>query len=285
MVIVLVFKISKRKRFEETAMKKHLALVNLLALLISALVHLFTYTDLLPHSIAIVRESRPLVFLPANLSLATWLIIYLSLLIYAVYQSRSNSQELRERASFYFLFSSIGKITWTILYVFGDMWMSMLALVMTLGALIMLYEKLKLRFISFKQAEYWLVHFPFSIFLGWVSVLLVLNVATALYDSGYQSSFLGLTADIWTVVLLAFLLGMACLMLFTLNDFAYALTIAWGALTIFLRPFHAELYSQVQSMNLVLVELAAFTTFASLFLLVGIYLILNWRGNPKLVVA
>ena len=76
-------------------MKKHLAIVNLLALVLSALVHLLTYTDALPFSLAFVRESRALLFLPANIAISSWIVIYIGLLAYAIFQRRCAIQRCR----------------------------------------------------------------------------------------------------------------------------------------------------------------------------------------------
>lgn len=266
-------------------MKKHLAIVNLLALVLSALVHLLSYTSALPFSLSFVRDARALLFLPANIAISTWIVIYIGLLAYAIFQSRKSSEEFVEKASWYFLFTSIGKITWTILYVYSSMWMASLAMVMTLAALTMLYDRLNIREVPEKRGRYWVVNLPFSVFLAWVSVLTVVTIATALHDTGYQSSFLGLTGDMWAVYLLIFLTALTTVFVFLLNDYAFALTIAWGALTIFARPFDAPLYANLQSLNFGLVDVMAFSCCMLILLFVGIRVIRNWRRNPKLVVA
>jgi hypothetical protein len=266
-------------------MRKHLAVVNLLALVLSTVVHLLPYIHLLPFNLEYVRESRPLLFLPANIALSTWLVIYIGLITYAVFQSRTASAEYVEKASYYFLFTCIGKITWTILYIYSDMWMATLALVMTLAALIMLYDRLNIRQIPKKGALYWVVNFPFSIFLGWTSVIAIVTIATALHDSGFTTSFLGVSAELWTVYLLIFLTALAAVFILLMNDYAFALTIGWGALSIFARPFDTPLYEHLQSLNFGLVDVFAFVAFMSILLFTGIHVIVRWRSNPKLGIA
>lgn len=249
-------------------MRKYLPVLNLVALALSIVIHLASYTGFFPFTLQYVREARPIIFLPDSIALSTWIVIYVGRIAYGVFQTRPEASEFVDKASWYFLFTCIGKITWTILYIYSSMWMSFLAMVMTLAALVVLYSRLNIGQVSKSRGEYWVVHFPFSIHLAWVSVVTIVTLSTALFDLGFETAFLGISATNWTIALILFLTGLAAIFLFILNDTAFALTIAWGALTIFARPFDSELFLHLQDMNLGMVDIVAFVAFASLILMV-----------------
>lgn len=74
--------------------------------------------------------------------------------------------------------------------------------------------------------ERWAVHLPFSIYLGWITVATVAN-ATDVLDYLQWNRF-GLSPEFWMSVVLAAVLTIAGLMLFTRRDTAYTLVILWA---------------------------------------------------------
>jgi len=74
--------------------------------------------------------------------------------------------------------------------------------------------------------ETWLVRVPFSIYLGWITVATVANVTNTLDFLKWNG--LGISPEIWMVIVLAAVLLIAVLMNFSRRDIAYAGVLLWA---------------------------------------------------------
>ena len=74
--------------------------------------------------------------------------------------------------------------------------------------------------------EKWLVHIPFSLYLGWITVATIANVTTLLVDLDLNS--FGIPHEIWTVIVLivATLIGLRVLQ--KRGDVTYGFVIIWA---------------------------------------------------------
>ena len=71
-----------------------------------------------------------------------------------------------------------------------------------------------------------LVHVPFSVYLGWITIASIANVATALVSVGWDG--FGLSPETWAILVLAVALIIALAMILTRRDIAYTLVIVWA---------------------------------------------------------
>ena len=122
------------------------------------------------------------------------------------------------------------------------------------------------------------MHFPFSVYLGWITVATVANVSTALYASGAETALLGISADIWTVIMMAVAAIVAFAILLRHRDIAFAGVVVWALVGIYARPFTTPIYDIVSNQNIsmvntaalviaIIVFLAALATFARTYLM------------------
>ena len=70
------------------------------------------------------------------------------------------------------------------------------------------------------------VHLPFSVYLGWITVASIANVATTLVSLNWNGA--GISAEIWAILVVAVALVITALMLITRKDIAYSLVIIWA---------------------------------------------------------
>jgi hypothetical protein len=98
-------------------------------------------------------------------------------------------------------------------------------------SLIAMYVNLRAGKPNYSRATNWLVLLPISVYLGWISVATIANVAawlTEIHWSGW-----GVPSHLWTLLMLVVGLALAITMIWRYADYAYALVIIWAYVGIF----------------------------------------------------
>lgn len=179
--------------------------------------------------------------LPANYAFAIWGLIYLSLIIFGIYQvqpsQRYNSR--LQRSSYLLAFACIAQCTWIYLFLARLFPLSVIAMLGILVPLILMYQTLHLdrQLVSLK--EEWFIRTPISIYLGWITAALVVNVSVALYSLNWNGW--NIASPIWTVVMIVVSSAIASLVIIKYQDTAYALVIVWTLIAISIRQWHTPL--------------------------------------------
>jgi hypothetical protein len=101
-----------------------------------------------------------------------------------------------------------------------------------LASLIRIYQRLA-AIRPANTATRWLVHAPFSLYLGWISVATIANASAVLVDLGWDGR--PLSPVTWTVILLAAAALLALLMLRLHRDGVYAGVIVWALIGILIK--------------------------------------------------
>jgi hypothetical protein len=167
-------------------------------------------------------------FVPAGYVFSIWGLIYLGLIAYAVYQvlpAQRDNVRLRSIDA-PFLLSSLANIAWIFLWHYEQFVLSLGVMVVLLASLIVTYMRLDIGRSQPPPAERWLVHLPFSIYLGWITVATIANATTVLDYVGWNGW--GLSDEAWLVIMLAVALVVATFMTLTRGDIAYLLVLAWA---------------------------------------------------------
>jgi hypothetical protein len=79
-------------------------------------------------------------------------------------------------------------------------------------------------------AEWWCTQAPFSLYLGWISVATIANIAAALYVQQWDG--FGLDPQLWSVIMLCVATLLAGTMLWQRRDYIYAAVIVWAVIGI-----------------------------------------------------
>ena len=99
----------------------------------------------------------------------------------------------------------------------------------------------------------WLVHLPFSIYLGWITVATVAN-ATALLAYLEWDGW-GIAPETWTIIMLLATVIIASLMSLTRGDIAYALVIIWALVGIALKHSDNDIVAAGAWISVILVAI------------------------------
>lgn len=163
---------------------------------------------------------------PANYAFAIWGLIYIGLIAYGIYQlGRHQRQDATiRRVDWLLIIACIAQIIWIYLFTLKFFWLSILAMLAILLPLIGAYLALRNDRIFSRQRR-WFALYPFSVYLGWISVATVVNVASALYDSGWRG---GLDNTPWTVIMILVSAAIAALVIFTRQDIPFTLVFVWA---------------------------------------------------------
>lgn len=167
-------------------------------------------------------------FVPAGYVFSIWGLIYLGLIVFAVFQALPSQRENpRLRATGWWIsLGGLANIAWIFLWHYEQFPLTLIAMLALLVTLIVTYLRLGIGRTPVASAERWAAHLLFSIYLGWITVATVANV-TSLLDYLNWDGF-GVAPEIWMGIVLAAVLAIAALVNFTRRDVAYALVILWA---------------------------------------------------------
>lgn len=171
---------------------------------------------------------------PANYAFAIWGLIYLGLIAYGIYQLRpmQRGNPTIRRLDLLLIIACIAQIAWVYLFTMRLFWLSVVAMLAILLPLIGAYLQLGTDKQVSRQRK-WLVHLPFSIYLGWISVATIVNVASALYISGWDGW--GISAAGWTAIMVIVGTVIAAIVAIQRADIAFTLVFIWAYVAIALR--------------------------------------------------
>ncbi|MEM7794481.1 MAG: tryptophan-rich sensory protein [Cyanobacteria bacterium P01_C01_bin.118] len=169
---------------------------------------------------------------PANYAFSIWGVIYVGLMVYAWYQSRPKhrSQLVIKRINSCLIAACVAQIAWIYLFTLQLYWLSVLAMVLILLSLIAAYSELADGQHHSDRRRQQRVNGPISIYLAWISVATIVNVASAFYSSGITE--LGLSDVIWTAVMIVLANGVAALAIVQRQDLPFALVFIWADVAI-----------------------------------------------------
>lgn len=178
---------------------------------------------------------------PANYAFAIWGLIYLGLIGLAVYQvlpaQRQNSS-LR-RIGYFLVLASLAQIAWVFFFEYQLFTLSLVAMLGILLPLIGAYQQLGVGRDRISRMDKWLVFMPLSIYLGWISVATIVNVALVLYNLGWQGW--GISPEVWTAIALIAGAAIAAIISIQRADIAFVLVIVWAFIAIAVRQANISL--------------------------------------------
>jgi len=173
--------------------------------------------------------------IPANYAFAIWGLIYLGLIAYSLYQFRP-SQRARstiQQVNALVILASLAQIFWVYLFTLQLFWLSIVAMLIILLPLIRVYLLLRSSRFPVSRERKWFAQIPFSIYLGWISVATIVNIASALYISNWDGW--GINDTGWTAIMLIIGTVIAAIVAIQRGDVAFTLVFVWAYLAIGLR--------------------------------------------------
>jgi len=175
-----------------------------------------------------VSDLYPTLVTPAGYTFSIWGVIYVLLLVFIVYQAlpRNREESFLRKVSFLFVLSGILNASWLFLWHYELIAFSTVLMFALLATLIAIYLRLNIGRAAVSLKEKVCVHVPFSVYLGWITVASIANVAVALTAAGWSGG--GVENVTWAVLVVIVALVIALAVVTTRKDVAYALVIVWA---------------------------------------------------------
>lgn len=170
--------------------------------------------------------------IPANYAFAIWGLIYLGLFglgIYQVLPNQRHDSDLR-KISYLLVIACFAQSIWVYLFLSRLFSLSVVAMLGILLPLIAIYVRLGIGTNPVSRLQKWCVHIPISIYLAWISVATIVNVASALYFVGWNGW--GISAEVWTVIMLLVAAALATFIAVQRRDIAYPGVTVWALVAI-----------------------------------------------------
>jgi len=196
-----------------------------------------------------LADQYPNLFVPAGLTFSIWGLIYTLLAIFVIYQLviviRKDTQQSSfiERIGLLFFGSSVLNIGWIFAWHYEIVPLSLVIMLLLLGCLIAIYLRLDIGKSASAKTEKYLVHLPFSVYLGWITIATIANVTSLLVDVNWNT--FGLGEQFWAVAVIVVGIAIA------LRIF-YCFVVDWALLGILIKRLAVE---TVPDQNVVIITI------------------------------
>ncbi|MEM9007988.1 MAG: tryptophan-rich sensory protein [Cyanobacteria bacterium P01_F01_bin.86] len=165
---------------------------------------------------------------PANYAFAIWGLIYLGLIAYSIYQFGPSQRQnpIIQRVNQLLIVACVAQMIWIFLFTLQYFALSILAMLVILLPLMGAYLTLRTGQQPANRQRRWLAQYPFSIYLAWIAVATVVNVASALYANDWNGW--GLTGTAWTVAMIFVSAAIAAIVAVNRKDLPFVLVFVWA---------------------------------------------------------
>jgi hypothetical protein len=186
-----------------------------------------------------LSDALPNFFVPAGLTFSIWSVIYILWIVFAVYQARDMFKKEEIKMPFLpqitglFIVSGVANSAWIFLWHYEYVGLALLMMILLLGSLLAIYVRLKIGKSSVPMKEKLLLHVPFSVYLGWITVATIANVTAFLVSIQWDG--FGIDQLTWTILIIAVGTLLTYLMLALRKDLAFSLVVLWAFLGIWMK--------------------------------------------------
>jgi hypothetical protein len=175
-----------------------------------------------------VSDNIPSFFTPAGYVFSIWGIIYIGLIAFTIYQalSKQKNNPRFEKIGYWYALSGLLNGLWILTWHYGFWLLSVLVMLALLGSLIMVYTRGNIGKHKPKPVERWTFDIPFGIYLGWISVATIANIATLGVVNGWNG--FGIAPQTWTIIVMLAAVALGIIMIISHREVAYPLVIIWA---------------------------------------------------------
>ena len=194
-----------------------------------------------------LSDQYPNLFVPAGLTFSIWGLIYILLAILAIYSmiiaiKKDTTGPFINKIGIFFFLSCIANMGWIFAWHYEIVPLSLVIMILLLGFLLVIYTRLGIGKKGPPKEEQYLVHLPFSIYLGWITVATIANVTALLVDANWGG--FGLREQFWAVVVIVVGIAITLSVLFRRQDIYYCLVVDWALLGILIKRLASTIPAQ-----------------------------------------
>lgn len=182
--------------------------------------------NILPQEIS---QKYQTVITPPGITFSIWGIIYLSLISFLVYQIIKfyrNEPYVIEKTGLWYFTTTLLNSLWLFAWHYEKIILSTIIMVMLFINLIILYRKIGIGESSVEVYDKIFMFFPFSVYIGWISLATVLNISILLLYLNWNG--FGITHDGWGFIIISLITCLGLTVILTKNDVFLGLTYIWA---------------------------------------------------------
>jgi len=175
-----------------------------------------------------ISNQNPTLITPAGYVFAIWGVIYVLLGVFVVFQAlpSEKGKDLHSKTSWLFILASALNIMWLFLWQNEILSLSVPIMFLLLGSLIAIYLRLDVGKSTVPLREKLVTHLPFSVYLGWITIASIANVAALLVSVSWDG--FGVAAETWAILIIVVALLITLAVIVMRKDVAYALVVIWA---------------------------------------------------------
>ncbi|MFC1990907.1 hypothetical protein ACFLU9_01995 [Chloroflexota bacterium] len=210
-----------------------------------------------------LSDQYPNLFVPAGLTFSIWAVIYILLAIFVIYtlviaiKKDVQKSSFIEKTGLLFFVTSILNIVWVFAWHYEIVSLSLLIMLFLLASLITIYLRLSIGISNSTPGEKYLVHLPFSVYLGWITIATIANVTAFLVDVKWNT--FGLGEQFWTIAVIIVGVGITLVTLFKRKDIFYCLVVDWALLGILIKRLNIDTIPDQSVIVMTIIGLALVT--------------------------
>ncbi len=184
-----------------------------------------------------VSDSYPNLFTPPGYVFSIWGVIYALAIVFMIYQARRSQrgEAYLTQIGFVYLVGAVANMSWLFIfhYSYGVPQLfvvSLIPMAVLLLCLLLIYQRIGIGKREVPRNQKLAVHLSISVYLGWISLAIIANIASALnvLIPGIPEP----TQALWTALVVVVALVISVLMVLTRRDFVFGLVVIWASIGI-----------------------------------------------------
>jgi len=201
---------------------------------------------------AAISDLYPTLITPAGFTFAIWGVIYFLLGVFVFYQAlpSQREKEYHKQIGWLFVLISIANIVWIFLWQYRLLTLSVPVMLVLLVGLILIYTRLGIGKTRVPLKERIAIHLPFSVYLGWITIASIVNIAVALVSANWDG--LGISPETWAIIIIIIALLLTLAVIATRKDIAYGLVIVWALFGIASKQTNPNIVITVQASAIII---------------------------------
>jgi hypothetical protein len=175
---------------------------------------------------AAISDRYQVYVVPAGYVFAIWGVIYLALGAFTVYQAVRGDDAVVRRLGWLPAITGVLNGAWIVAFHYGWFVPAVVIMVTLLATLLVIHRRIREVSGRSDRLRLWAVRIPFSIYLGWISVAAVANVAQTLDALGFEPTLI--PGEWLAAIVLAAVALAAARFVARQADAAYGVVIVWA---------------------------------------------------------
>ncbi|MFB5663327.1 TspO/MBR family protein [Alteribacillus sp. HJP-4] len=176
-----------------------------------------------------ISDRLPVLFTPAGYVFSIWGVIYFLFFLWTAKQflAKPTEEHIYAKAGYWFAISSFFNVSWLFLFHYERFNLTIFAMMGLWISLFILYSR-----ITALEERSFLLRFPVSVYLGWVSVALVVNIGVFFVTNGINEFLF--SGELWTAFVICGVIYASILFMRKMNDQTFPLVFVWALFGIFI---------------------------------------------------